>query len=156
MRLAVEGPIATVKDEDVVTEKLLEETAVWLPDTTVMLLVAAPSGTTNESVLVEKEETGAEIFPPPLAASMTCGVEPCGGVKLLSVTLTRVPIGPDGGLNPVIPSGPDWVIVAVVLAVLVPPDVSVTVNETWNVPAEEYVWVGVAPEPVALSPKLQA
>ena len=61
-------------------------------------------------------------------------------MKLLRVTFTRVPIGPELGLKPVIAIGADWAVtVAVVVAVFVPPVVSVTVTETWNVPAAVYV-----------------
>ena|ERR1700688_4319793 len=69
------------------------------------------------------------------------------------MTFTGVPIAPEFGLNPVMLRA---VIVAVVVAVFVPPVVSVTISEIWNVPAEEYVCVVVAPVPVALSPKFHA
>jgi hypothetical protein len=64
MREAVEGPTVMVKDVDVVTEKLPEETAVWPPDVIVMVPLPAPAGTTNESAFAEEEDTGAEMLPP--------------------------------------------------------------------------------------------
>ena len=76
MRLAVEGPMVIAKDDDVVTEKAAEETAVWLPEAMVMLPLTAPAGTTKETALAEKEDTGAGIVPPAAAVSVTCGVEP--------------------------------------------------------------------------------
>jgi hypothetical protein len=60
-----------VKDEEVVTESVPEETAVWLPDVTVIGPLPAPAGTTNESAFTEKEDTGAEILPPVEVISVT-------------------------------------------------------------------------------------
>ena len=45
------------------------------------------------------------------------------------------------------------VIVAVVLLALLAPSSSTTVKVTLYVPADKYVWVGLMPVPVVLSPK---
>ena len=50
-------------------------------------------------------------------------------MKLVRVTFTSVPIAPELGLNPVMDGTLRAAIVAVVLAVFVPPVVSVTVSE---------------------------
>ena len=76
--------------------------------------------------------------PPPDRVSVTCGDDPDGGVKFVSVTFTNVPMGPDIGSTPlmVILAA---VIVADVCAEFVPPRESVTTSDTWNVPADVYV-----------------
>ena len=60
-----------------------------------------------------------------------------------------------GVIVPVMTGGGGELTVAVVLDVPVTPRPSSTFNVTVNVPAEEYVWLGVAPVPVAPSPKFQ-
>jgi hypothetical protein len=142
------------KLDGVVMLSAVVDVALCPPTVTVMSPVAAPEGITKLMVVAVKLETGAETLPPPWCARVTAGVALPLPVKLVPVSVTNVPSGPDGGLKPVIVGGaPAEVIVAVVELVTVRPLVSLTVRETVKVPALAYACVGVAPVPVLLSPK---
>lgn len=154
MTMPAFGATATEKLDAAVMVSATVEVALCVPTVTVSGPVAAPAGMTKAMLVAVKLVIGAEIVPPPCWFKVTVGPPPLGVVKLVPVTLTGVPTGPDCGMK-LLMVGPVLVIVAVLVAVLLLPWPSLTVSDTVNIPAALYTCVGMGPLPVEPSPKVQ-
>jgi hypothetical protein len=103
--VAVVGTAEIVKVDAAVIVKGPADVTLCVPTVTVNFPVAAPSGTTKAIVVAVKLETGAVIIPPTELLNCTEGMSPAVGLKLLPVTLIRVPIVADLGLKPATTGG---------------------------------------------------
>jgi hypothetical protein len=152
--LPLGGDTVKVNPDGGTMESVAVEVALCVPTVTVIGPLAAPVGMTNEMAVAEKLATGAATVPPPCWFRVTVGLNPPPGAKFVPVIVMRFPTDADWGLKPLMTG--TGMIVAVVVAVAVPPRMSVTVKLTVKVPPEEYVYVGFSPDPVPPSPKFHA